>query len=152
MAKKTRLMVQMETALRAAGHEPAATLREVRAILASYRELVWRAGLEDQRGLRSEELAQGRALLAEWLGGERHCALPPKQGYGEAAEILRRTLEAVAAYPENGALYRTILENAYFSAQRMCDSALWPTLHIERTTYYQRKQEAVALFASLLTA
>lgn len=150
MPSKSRLMHHFEQDWHAAGQDPRVVMKQVRQLLRSYRELAWRASLESQQtGADSAELASGRALINSLLGREAS-ASAPQRGYGAAAILMRRTLAAVAAFPQNGPLYHAILEGAYFCDNPSGDSALWPQLHIERSTYYQRKQEAIALFGSLL--
>lgn len=149
MPSKSRLMHHFEQEWRAAGQDPRVVMKQVRQLLRSYQELAWRAALEEKRANDAAELASGRALIASLLE-LAPLNTSPCQSYAAAAALMRRTLAAVAHYPHNGALYHAILEGAYFRANPGGDSALWPELHIERSTYYQRKQEAIALFGTLM--
>lgn len=150
MPSKSRLMRHFEQEWHAAGQDPCVVMKQVRQLLRSYRELAWRASLDSQQAnADSAELASGRALIDSLLGHEASVNAP-QQNYGAAASLMRRTLAAVSAFPQNGPLYHAILEGVYFSDTPSGDSALWPELHIERSTYYQRKQEAIALFGTLI--
>jgi len=61
-------------------------------------------------------------------------------------KMLESILKSIGDYPENGALYNTILKNYYFDDKRSSDERIYEELGIERTLYYQRKKEAVLLF------
>ncbi len=143
MPKKTQLMQHLEEQLGAAGHDPHTLMRGTKRLLRSYNILAWRAALEP-----AAPADDGTAFVRQMLSDDTTPA--PHTGYSAACQTLRRTLEAIAAYPENGALYHRILNTLYFTPNPPTDGALWPELHLERSTYYQRKQEAIALFASLL--
>lgn len=143
MPTKTNLMRQLEEQLSAAGHDPHTLMRGTRRLLRSYNILAWRAALEPPS--QTDESAN---LVRQLLSDDT--APVPHTGYRAACHTMRHTLEAIAAYPDNGALYHRILNTLYFTPNPPTDGALWPELHLERSTYYQRKQEAIALFASLL--
>ena len=150
MPTKSKLMLHFEERLRTAGHDPQTLHRQTRQLLQSYRELSWRASLEDEPPAPAGDLSSGRALLEQLGGAPLAPQLPPASGYRQAVALMQRALKLLAAYPDNGALYHTILERAYFCPDAASDAAIWPLLHIERSTYYQRKQEAITLFANLM--
>lgn len=145
MPKKTRMMMEFEAYERAGGREPQQTLKETRTLLRYYRHIAWRAKLEHATGAENTELPQGAALLSQLMTPGQCRA--PQRGYAEAAALMRRVLAQIAEYPEKGSLYHDILENAYFTDHPVADEVFWASLHIDRSSFYQRKQEAILLFA-----
>lgn len=146
MPRKTKMMTDFEAHERSSGRDPRQTLRGTRALLRSYREILWRAGLEEQSAEEIGALSEGQALLAHLLAPGQAIS-PQNQSYAQAAALMRHSLAQVARYPGNGALYYEILDNSYFKETPVTDDTLWLQLHIERSSFYQRKQEAVLLYA-----
>lgn len=59
-------------------------------------------------------------------------------------------LDYLRRYPDNGELYHTIIYRCYFEPECPTDEAIIDALHLERSTYYDRKREAIVLFAFLM--
>ncbi|HEM3332422.1 TPA: hypothetical protein U1A56_000183 [Streptococcus suis] len=53
-------------------------------------------------------------------------------------------------YPEYGEIYHKIIYNYYISEKKITDEACMRSVSLERTVYYQRKKEAIALVGVII--
>ncbi len=65
-------------------------------------------------------------------------------------ELIDKAMYRVYEYPYNGKLYNDILSKSYVTAFPWKDCDLWETLNLERSTFYERKKEAVMLLGVAL--
>lgn len=61
-------------------------------------------------------------------------------------ELIETAMLKVGEYPGSGALYTEILSKCYLSRFKYTESEMLELLRMERSTYYDRKREAVMLF------
>lgn len=66
-------------------------------------------------------------------------------------QTLRRAVEMTAGYPFHGPTYFTILDQCYFVEHPHKDADIAAHLHIERSTFYARKREAILCCALQIT-
>lgn len=155
----------------ALGIAPADLLPRARSLLAAYGRLRWLASASapgsdpasPQAALQA--LAQSDAVrLAKAIGGARDClaaaaqnqplapfALPAsRSSLILALALMDEARRAVGSYPASGPTYKAILSNCYFSDAPLPDEVLLDRLYLERSTYYQAKKEACALFGLVL--
>ena len=53
-------------------------------------------------------------------------------------------------YPEYGEIYHKIIYNYYISEKKITDEVCMRNVSLERTVYYQRKKEAIALVGVII--
>ena len=53
-------------------------------------------------------------------------------------------------YPEYGEIYHKIIYNYYIAEKKITDEACMRSVSLERTAYYQRKKEAIALVGVII--
>jgi len=65
-------------------------------------------------------------------------------------DLIDTAMLRVREYPDNGILYFDILSRYYLAALKYSESELLETFHMERSTFYVRKKEAVLLLGVAL--
>lgn len=155
----------------ALGIAPTALLPRTRALLAAYLRLRWLAtaavpshALPSLEAVLTEVSSADAVRLSKAIGGARAClaaaaagealtpfALPGKhQALILAVALMEDARHAVASYPGAGATYAAILTNSYFQESPLPDEVFLDKLYLERSTFYQAKKEACALFGLVL--
>lgn len=132
------------------------TVNQSRHLLANYKRLLWISHPHWQSIANTYTLsdtAAGLSLL-EALCEKNHPFSP--NTHIASAEFVTSTIQHVLthvrAYPHNGPLFYNILVGYYFEEDNPSDETLMERFHLERSSYYQRKKEALALFGYLLFA
>ena len=136
-------------------------LHKTKLLLAVYRDVVWRTiqsseELYDDIGgvYCSRELENALAYLADFAPNEE------RQRFEERLNSLFETkwmidlidnaMYKVYEYHNNGKLYHEILSKTYLVSVKYKENDLLELLDIERSTYYDKKKEAVLLFGVAL--
>ena len=65
-------------------------------------------------------------------------------------DLIDKAMRKVYDYYNNGRLYHEILSKSYLTAFRYTESELLEILNLERSTFYDRKKEAVMLLGIAL--
>lgn len=65
-------------------------------------------------------------------------------------DLIDKAMSKVYDYYNNGRLYHEILSKSYLTAFRYTESELLEILNLERSTFYDRKKEAVMLLGIAL--
>ena len=65
-------------------------------------------------------------------------------------ELVDMAMLKIREYPDKGALYCEIISKAYLNRFKYKESEMLEVLNMERSTYYDRKKEAILLFLSLI--
>ena len=150
MARKTLMMQELENNLCALAIDPNQMIDATRHLLGLYGRLTWIAELGDSTGYNHDALDSALQLYDNLMGGGKAPELVSHSGAESLCDVMRQVLDIIARYPQNGPQYHYILKSAYFDPAPQPDVILMDNLHLERTTYYSRKREAVTLFATLL--
>ena len=61
-------------------------------------------------------------------------------------ELVDMAMLKIREYPDKGALYCEIISKAYLNRFKYRESEMLEVLNMERSTYYDRKKEAILLF------
>ena len=61
--------------------------------------------------------------------------------------IIDTTMDKIYAYPDNGITYHEILTKQYLTDKKYSEIEMLELLSMERSTYYDKKKEAIDLFA-----
>ena len=64
----------------------------------------------------------------------------------ERFELVDMAMLKIREYPDKGALYCEIISKAYLNRFKYRESEMLEVLNMERSTYYDRKKEAILLF------
>jgi len=64
--------------------------------------------------------------------------------------LIDSTMNKIYEYPDNGKLYHEILSKQYLTVDKYSEQEMLELLRIERSTYYDKKKEAIDLFAICL--
>ncbi|WP_010249561.1 hypothetical protein [Acetivibrio cellulolyticus] len=64
--------------------------------------------------------------------------------------IIDSAMSKIFQYPDNGKLYHEILVKQYMTVIKYSEQEMLELLHMERSTYYDKKREAIDLFAICL--
>lgn len=146
MPRKSSTMCELERLYNLYALDCTHALAQMRPLLEAYRRLAWLTDAAPS-ALSAEERDQARALLA--VPGA--AAPMDRQALPLLLRLMRETLSQIAAYPDQGPLLHEILQACYFADDATTDEALAERLHLERSTFYQRKREAVMLFALIIS-
>lgn len=150
MARKTVMMQKLEKCLRALAINPNQMIDATRHLLGLYGRLVWIAELGDSKAYNNDALRSALQLYDALMSGAEVPELVSNPAAEPLCEVMRQVLGIIRRYPQNGEQYYYILKAAYFDPAPQPDVILMDMLHLERTTFYTRKREAVTLFGMLL--
>lgn len=150
MARKTMIMQELEKCLSALAINPEHMINATRHLLGLYGRLTWIAELGDSKTYNNAALDGAVQLYNDLINGGKMPEPVSMPGAAPLCDVMRQVLSVIKRYPQNGEQYHYILKYAYFDSFPQPDVVLMDTLHLERTTYYSRKREAVTLFAMLL--
>ena len=64
--------------------------------------------------------------------------------------IIDNAMNKIFEYPDNGKLYHEILSKQYLTINSYSEFEMLEALNLERSTYYDKKKEAIELFAICL--
>ena len=132
---------------------------KTKLLLSIYRDVVW-ATLSDCRCVNAEinyygdDLNDALIYLEEFAPDiersefeHRVCNLFENKWM---IDLIDKAMRKVYDYYNNGRLYHEILSKSYLTAFRYTESELLEILNLERSTFYDRKKEAVMLLGIAL--
>lgn len=64
--------------------------------------------------------------------------------------LIDSTMNKIYEYPDNGKIYHEILSKQYLTVSKYSEQKMLDLLKMERSTYYDKKREAIDLFAICL--
>lgn len=156
MPRLSKTMMTLQSAYNHLSLDIEDTVTQCRHLLANYKRLVWISHTSWQPLATTYTLsdtAAGLSLIHTLC--QKNLPLLPSTNLASTdfvTHTLHQVLAHVRAYPHNGALFYEILHAYYFDDTSPSDEALMARLHLERSSYYQRKKEALSLFGYLLFA
>ena len=154
MAKKTTMLKDLEHAFNDAGMDIDAALVRTRELLDAYGQLSWLCNTDATHSLCADHTLADVQLGTRMLSQAQPIAqaqLAQQRGSIEViVNIMTQLAQQIKRFPVYGDTYGQILQGAYMNTEPQTDMELCEALHLERTTYYSRKREAVLLFGYLL--
>lgn len=134
---------------------------KTKLLLTVYRDVVWHsirsseALCEDVEGIYySYELSNALTYLAEFAPDEERTRFEERISTlfetKWMIDLIDKAMYKIYEYYNNGKLYHEILSKTYLVSFKYTESELLEILEIERSTYYDRKKEAVLLFGVAL--
>lgn len=134
---------------------------KTKLLLTVYRDVVWHsirsseALCEDiEKNYYSYELESALTYLAEFAPNEERIRFEERVSIlfetKWMIDLIDKAMYKIYEYYNNGKLYHEILSKTYLVSFKYTESELLEILDIERSTYYDRKKEAVLLFGVAL--
>lgn len=131
-----------------------------KVLLKMYRSIVWSVShranslLHEKEFLSSRDLSKAMIFL-ENFSSEYECykirdEVDSMIESKFMIQIIEDAVEKIKSYPDYGALYYDILVKQYLSEKKYSEGDMLETLNIERSTFYDRKREAIDVFTICL--
>ncbi|MFP5527933.1 hypothetical protein ACLGL1_05575 [Peptococcus simiae] len=124
-------------------------ISQMKDLLDDYAGLVWLAEEQsrsrEREAFTPEDTTQALLLLDRLMdkAGSKTRTGHQSRHHVFLTTMVGQAIEATARYPGPGPLYAAILKGYYCSHPRSTDMALMEDLHLERSSYYARKKEAI---------
>ena len=129
-------------------------LHKTKLLLSVYRDVVW-ATLHDALEVQEDvyyfgdELTDALVYLEEFVPNTEKAVFEAKVSYmfenKWMIDLIDKAMSKVYDYYNNGQLYHEILSKCYLTAFKYTESELLELLNLERSTFYDRKREAILL-------
>ena len=140
-----------------ANMDPVSYQAKAKILLGSYRHVCWAScgsfylGNDDEYCICDEEIDQALDFLMNFSPEEdKHLLEKKLRALFEAkwlAELVENTMLQVREFPDVGELYFELLSKAYLSKFKYREYEVIEMMDLERSTYYERKREALLVFA-----
>ena len=135
----------------------AAFQAKAKMLLQSYRHVCWASygafqmGNDDEYCICDEEIDQALDYLMNFSPEEdRHLLERKLRALFDAkwlAELVESTMVQVREFPDTGELYFELLSKAYLTKFKYREYEVMEMMGLDRSTYYERKREALLVFA-----
>lgn len=129
-------------------------LHKTKLLLSVYRDVVW-ATLHDALEVQEDvyyfgdELTDALVYLEEFAPDTEKTVFETKVSYmfenKWMIDLIDKAMSKVYDYYNNGQLYHEILSKCYLTAFKYTESEILEPLNLERSTFYDRKREAILL-------
>ena len=145
--------------------DPDVIYNKAKLLLESYRNLCWTSfgiigennddlGNNDTYYIDNNEILSGLEYLNSYSPNENRVVFEKNlRKYFDTQwliDLISNAIVQVNEFPTTGELYVEILSKFYLSRFKLCESDLLSLLNLERSRYYDRKREAVMIFAIAL--
>jgi len=160
MRKESKVMKQCALMYKGLNIERTTVLHKTKLLLKIYRPVVWSTSNRAYQICESAECYCGKNLerALEYLAN-----FAPETEQNRFSENVRSlfethwlislidsTMNKIYEYPDNGKLYHEILSKQYLTVSKYSEQEMLELLNMERSTYYDKKREAIDLFAICL--
>lgn len=160
MRKESKVMKHCTIMYKGLNIDRTAVLHKTKLLLKIYRPVVWSTLNRAYQIGESAECYCGRDLES---GLEYLANFAPETQQDRFSENVRSlfetqwlislidsTMSKIYEYPDNGKLYHEILSKQYLTDSKYSEQEMLELLNMERSTYYDKKREAINLFAICL--
>lgn len=157
MRKVSRVMKQCTLMFKGLNIERESVVHKTKLLLKIYRPVVWSTSNRAFEVCESAEMYCSKTMVEtlEYLANyapeveqerfsERVCSLFETQWL---ISIIDHAMNKIYEYPDNGKLYHEILSKQYLTVCKYSEQEMLELLNLERSTYYDKKKEALELFA-----
>ena len=160
MRKESGVMKQCSLMFKGLNIEREAVLHKTKLLLKIYRPVVWSASNRAFEVCESAEMYCSKTMeeALEYLAN--YAPEFEQERFSERVRSLFETQWLIALidhamnkiydYPDNGKLYHEILSKQYLTVYKYSELEMLEILCLERSTYYDKKKEAIELFAICL--
>ncbi|HQA60103.1 hypothetical protein [Desnuesiella massiliensis] len=160
MRKESKVMKQCALMYKGLNIERTTVLHKTKLLLKIYRPVVWSTSNRAYQICESAECYCGKNLerALEYLAN-----FAPETEQNRFSENVRSlfethwlislidsTMNKIYEYPDNGKMYHEILSKQYLTVSKYSEQEMLELLNMERSTYYDKKREAIDLFAICL--
>lgn len=132
-----------------------AVLHKSKLLLGVYRDVVW-VTLQEANYVREDLTYYGNELNDALIYLESFAPEMEKEQFEQRIsgmfenkwmiDLVDKAMAKIYDYYNNGRLYHEILSKCYLTAFRYTESEILELLNMERSTFYDRKKEAILLF------
>ncbi len=157
---KNKVMREIESLYLGQNLEYTSTFSKSKAVLNIYRSVVWQVTFSANNMVCESSAKYGKELETALVYLYEFAPEYMKQDFENKVKNLFETkwlidvidecLAKIKEYPEYGDDYYSILYYAFLSKDRNTDVCCMSKCKLERTTYYKRKKEAIALMGYML--
>lgn len=158
--RKSKMMQQIEELYQHQNLEYLDTYEKAKAVLSIYRNVVWSLKNTADNMVCETMATYGKDLDTALVYLSEFAPTDKKKDFEAKVNRLFETkwligvidnaLEKIADYPEYGEVYSKILFHYYLSKDKKNDDGCMVYINLERTSYYQRKKEAISLMGIAL--
>ena len=160
MRKDSRTMKQCALMFKGLNIERDSVLHKTKLLLKIYRPVVWSTSNRIFEVCESAEIYCSRKIeeALEYLAN--YAPETEQERFSERVRSLFETqwlislidhaMNKIYEYPDNGKLYHEILSKQYLTIYKYTEIEMLELLCLERSTYYDKKKEAIELFAICL--
>lgn len=160
MRKKSKIINNTEIILKSMGLNPDEVIHKTKTLLSIYRENLWTTKIKANELCEYAENSFGEKeedaiiyLLNFATNKQRECFEYKVNNLFETkwlVELIDAAMTKIYDYPINGKLYHEILFKQYLSFIMYSETEMLEIINVERSTYYDRKKEAIQVFAITL--
>ncbi len=130
---------------------------KAKLLLSSYRQVVW-STVQDVNCVRestsdlycSNQLDVAMMYLSEFAPTETRAAFEEKLTClfetRYMISLIDKAMDKIYEYPDKGKLFHELLSKSYMTAFTYTEGELLDVLNLERSTFFDRKREAIFLF------
>lgn len=153
--RKSKMLKRIENMYEQQNLEFLPTFEKSKIILELYRDVVW--SLKNRVGYlvcESQE-TYGKDLDAAFIYLASFSSESKRREFESRVsrlfeskwliELIDKAMSMIKDYPEHGKTYYQILTHCYLQEQKCKDEVIMQKVCLERTSYYQRKREAISL-------
>jgi len=162
MRKESNVYKQCTFMYKGLNIERAAVLHKTKLLLKIYRPVIWSASnrayavCESVEYYSSKQMEKALEYLVNFAPDTEQDRFTEKvRSLFETQwliSLIDSTMNKIYEYPDNGRLYHEILSKQYLTVCKYSEHEMLENLNMERSTYYDKKKEAVDLFAICMWA
>ena len=160
MRKESRVMKQCALMYKGLNIDRDMVLHKTKLLMKIYRPVVWSASnrvlevCESAEIYCSKQMEEALEYLANYAPDTEQEKFSEKvRSLFETQwliSLVDSTMNKIYEYPDNGKIYHEILSKQYLTVYKYTEQEMLEVLNMERSTYYDKKKEAIDLFAICL--
>lgn len=160
MRKESRVMKQCALMYKGLNIERDMVLHKTKLLMKIYRPVVWSASnrvlevCESAEIYCSKQMEEALEYLANYAPDTEQEKFSEKvRSLFETQwliSLVDSTMNKIYEYPDNGKIYHEILSKQYLTVYKYTEQEMLEVLNMERSSYYDKKKEAIDLFAICL--
>ncbi len=160
MRKESRVMKQCALMYKGLNIDRDMVLHKTKLLMKIYRPVVWSASnrvlevCESAEIYCSKQMEEALEYLANYAPDTEQEKFSAKvRSLFETQwliSLVDSTMNKIYEYPDNGKIYHEILSKQYLTVYKYTEQEMLEVLNMERSSYYDKKKEAIDLFAICL--
>ena len=160
MRKESKVMKHCTFMYKGLNIDRTAVLHKTKLLLKIYRPVVWSTSNRAYQICESAECYCGKNLESALEYLANFAPETEQDRFSEDVKslfetqwlisLIDSTMNKIYEYPDNGKMYHEILSKQYLTVSKYSEQEMLELLNMERSTYYDKKREAIDLFAICL--